>query len=161
MNFAEIADWIFDNLQTLFFPEEMVSLDMKLSKVELISLLYIDRKGEIIMSGLADYLNVSMSTATGIVNRLNRQGLVQRGRSDADRRIVSLSLTEEGRSITERVSGMVDEYLGRAARALTEEEQHELSRLLMKILGALRKDEGAEVPERVAVRDRVTRIRID
>jgi DNA-binding MarR family transcriptional regulator len=161
MDFAEISDWIFENIQTLFFPEELVSLDMKLSKIELISLLFVDRKHEVIMSSLADYLNVSMSTATGIADRLNRQGLLERTRSEADRRIVSLSLSPAGREITERIASAVNGYLEIASGALSDEEQGQLTRLIMKILAAFQKSAGAPRREPEPAENTLTRIRID
>ena len=161
MDYAGISDWIFENIQKLFFPEELVSLDLKLSKIELISLLFVDRKGEVIMSSLADYLNVSMSTATGVVDRLNRQGLLLRGRSEADRRIVSLSLSPAGREITGRIGETVDRYLKIAASALSDDEQRQLTGLAMKIIAAFQaaaaeSQRGAESGE-----TRLTRIPID
>jgi len=144
MDFAGISGWIFENIQTLFFPEELVSLDRKLSKMELISLLFVDRKGEVIMSSLADYLNVSMSTATGIADRLNRQGLLTRTRSEEDRRIVSIRLSPAGGEITRKIASVVDGYLAIAAQALTKEEQTQLTKLLMKIVSAFQ--QGAREP---------------
>lgn len=161
MSFAEISDWIFENIQTLFFPEELVSLDMKLSKVELIALLFIDRKGEVIMSGLAEYLNVSMSTATGIADRLSRQHLLERQRSEADRRIVTLSLSPEGRKISTSVASLVDGYLDLASGALSSEEQEQLIHLISKILAAFRRAAEGSADRKKPELERLRRISID
>ena len=48
------------------------------------------------MNGLAAYLGVRHNSAVGLVNRLQAQGLVQRLRSDRDRRVAHLRLTQEG-----------------------------------------------------------------
>ena len=48
------------------------------------------------MNGLAAYLGVRHNSAVGLVNRLQTQGLVQRLRSDRDRRVAHLRLTQEG-----------------------------------------------------------------
>ena len=48
------------------------------------------------MNGLASYLGVRHNSAVGLVNRLQAQGLVERLRSDRDRRVAHLRLTEAG-----------------------------------------------------------------
>jgi DNA-binding MarR family transcriptional regulator len=48
------------------------------------------------MNGLAAYLGVRHNSAVGLVNRLQTQGLVERLRSDRDRRVAHLRLTESG-----------------------------------------------------------------
>lgn len=52
------------------------------------------------MGELAETLGVTLSTATQIVERIEKRGLVRREHSDSgDRRIVRLGLTDEGRSL--------------------------------------------------------------
>jgi len=48
-------------------------------------------------SELADAAGITASTATRILDALERNGTVHRGRSEADRRAVAVSLTPEGR----------------------------------------------------------------
>jgi DNA-binding MarR family transcriptional regulator len=55
--------------------------------------------GERIMSHLARELMCSMSGATAIVDRLVAKGLVARQRSEQDRRVVSVALTDEGKRL--------------------------------------------------------------
>lgn len=51
------------------------------------------------MNGLAAYLGVRHNSAVGLVNRLQSSGLVQRLRSDRDRRVAHLRLTPAGEVI--------------------------------------------------------------
>jgi DNA-binding MarR family transcriptional regulator len=55
-----------------------------------------DDPAGISMNGLAAYLGVRHNSAVGLVNRLQAQGLVERRRSDIDRRVAHLRLTESG-----------------------------------------------------------------
>jgi DNA-binding MarR family transcriptional regulator len=48
------------------------------------------------MSSLAIRLNVTTSAVTDIVDRLERKGLVTRTYSKQDRRIINITITEEG-----------------------------------------------------------------
>jgi DNA-binding MarR family transcriptional regulator len=53
------------------------------------------------MNGLAGYLGVRHNSAVGLINRLETHGLVQRARSQRDRRVAHLRLTEEGENVLE------------------------------------------------------------
>lgn len=82
---------------------------------------------------LAEYLGLAVNTVTDVVDGLERRGLAQRRRDDADRRIVRVELTEAGRAAAATVArGHLDiyrSYLG----ALTAEEQETLLALYRKI----------------------------
>ncbi|MFL0250267.1 MarR family winged helix-turn-helix transcriptional regulator [Clostridium neuense] len=51
-----------------------------------------------IMKEIRDYLNVSRSTLTGVIDRLEKRNLVKRVISERDRRSFALELTEEGKT---------------------------------------------------------------
>lgn len=51
------------------------------------------------MSALADILHCDASNVTGLVSRLERQGLVTRERHDKDRRVTLVSATKAGRDL--------------------------------------------------------------
>ena len=53
------------------------------------------------MGNVAAKLQITPSTLTSSVNKLITKGYVNRHRSDTDRRIVTLSLTEKGESVFE------------------------------------------------------------
>jgi DNA-binding MarR family transcriptional regulator len=50
------------------------------------------------MSALAQRIDTSLPTTTGIVDRLERAGLAERLRDEQDRRVVLVDLTEQGRT---------------------------------------------------------------
>jgi DNA-binding MarR family transcriptional regulator len=57
------------------------------------------------MTHLADVLGVALPNATGIVDRMEQRGLVERVRDDADRRVVTVRPTQAGGLATEEVDG--------------------------------------------------------
>jgi DNA-binding MarR family transcriptional regulator len=62
-----------------------------------LNILYsLQRSGEMPMSRLADVLNVSLSNATGLIDRMEERGYIERTRVPEDRRIVLVRLTAEG-----------------------------------------------------------------
>lgn len=105
----------------------------ELNNTELKIISFIGKKGSCIMREVAEFANVPLSTLTGIMDKLVKKKLVSRERSDEDRRIVQLVLTENGKSVftTEQQN-----HLNLAKGMLTgleELEQNQLLNLLKKI----------------------------
>lgn len=65
------------------------------------TLLALHRHGELTHRALADHCFVRPATLTGVIDTLERDGLVKRHRDDADRRAIRLTLTSEGRARVE------------------------------------------------------------
>ena len=129
-----IIDLLIENAKKLFFPEQWIELDMKFSKFELFTMLFLDKRKEITMTELVEYINSPMSTATGIVDRLVKNGYVNRERSETDRRIVILRLTVEGSQLIKKLKDMISEYLSLVLDDLTEEEKNFMIGIAMKVI---------------------------
>jgi DNA-binding MarR family transcriptional regulator len=69
----------------------------------------VQRHGEMTMSQLADVLNVSDSSATGLVDRMAERGFVQRDRVPTDRRVVIVRITEAGEALLRELDALTDE----------------------------------------------------
>lgn len=69
---------------------------------------------------------------TGLLDRLEKQGLVQRDRCTQDRRVVYVTLTESAKDLLKRMDGPVNELHKQLIGHLTQAELKELSRLLEK-----------------------------
>jgi DNA-binding MarR family transcriptional regulator len=98
------------------------------------------------MSDFAQGIKVPLSTATRIINRMVKKGLVMRRRSDLDRRIVEIDLSPEAyvhknRFLAERLTA-TERILG----VLTVEENETLLELLEKAL-RLSGGDGAGAPQ--------------
>jgi DNA-binding MarR family transcriptional regulator len=100
----------------------------RLSLVHLNVMTLLDMEGALPMRGLAEALDVSQASATGIVDRMEQRGLVERRRDDDDRRIVRVALTDEGRQL---VAGIATERRDHLARVLDELTDEELSGFLI------------------------------
>lgn len=74
--------------------ERLLRQGVSMGHLHLMSIL--DRHGEMAMSRLADVLDVSLSNATGLIDRMEERGLVARRRVSNDRRVVLVGLTEAG-----------------------------------------------------------------
>jgi len=77
---------------------------------------------------------LSQATMTGIIDRLEKRGLVRRDRCQNDRRRVMISLTEEGREVvTIMPKPLQDQFINRLA-ALPQTEQHAIANTLTHIV---------------------------
>lgn len=75
--------------------ERLVKQGLSMTHLHILSML--EHHGDLTMSHLADLLGVSYSNATGVIDRVEERGLVERVRDTADRRVVIVRLTDEGR----------------------------------------------------------------
>ena len=146
-DYNEISDMLFENLKKVFFPEEWLRLDMKFSKSEIFAMLLIDRRKEITMTELAEYIHSPMSTATGIIDRLVKSGYIKRDRSEQDRRIVVLRLGEKGFQEITKLKKLISVYLGKVAEGLTQEEIQVLTRIISKVIHILNTEFTDELPK--------------
>ncbi len=69
------------------------------------------RHGDMTMSRLADVLNVSDSNATGLVDRMEERGFIERDRVPTDRRVVVVRVTAAGEKLLDEVDALTDEVL--------------------------------------------------
>jgi MarR family transcriptional regulator, 2-MHQ and catechol-resistance regulon repressor len=66
----------------------------------------LEEHGELAMSRLADLLDVSLSNATGLIDRMEERGLIARVRVPDDRRVVHVRLTGAGQTVLDEVQVM-------------------------------------------------------
>jgi MarR family transcriptional regulator for hemolysin len=84
-------------------------------------LFHLRMRGDMPMGRLADLLGIGLPNLTGIVDRMEERGLVERRRVPDDRRLVLVSLTAEGRRIPEEIEGVQRELLAATFEALDED----------------------------------------
>ena len=93
-----------------------------LSLVHVNVLAILDIDGPMPMGGLAEALDVSQASATGIVDRMEQRGLVERRRIDEDRRVVRVALTDEGRRLIAGMAAERRDHLSAMLETLTDAE---------------------------------------
>lgn len=99
-------------------------------------LLLLQTEGTLSMSRLADFLDVSLPNATGIVGRMEERGLVQRVHDDHDRRIVQVRLSPAGLAVLEETDLMRQEQLAGILEELTPEQQRGCLRAVRDVRAA-------------------------
>jgi len=89
--------------------------------------------GELPLSRLSEKIRAQNSTVTGIVDRMEREGLVVRTRSAADRRVVHIQLTPKGSTLAREVQVEPMDIFRDALSTLSAEEARSLLRALRKV----------------------------
>lgn len=85
------------------------------------------------MSSVAKILSVTVGTLTIAINSLVKKGYVRRERSEEDRRVVLISLTEKGRSANIHHMKFHDGMIQAVLKDLTEEQQEILVKSLLNL----------------------------
>ena len=77
---------------------------------------------------------VAQSTAAGIIQRLEKKGLVESVVNTSDKRVKILKTTQTGRSICTKAVKSMDEVVRSSLEEFIDDEKNELERLLKKLL---------------------------
>jgi DNA-binding MarR family transcriptional regulator len=139
VNRADIRAEILDELAT-HQPAQAMRYMRKwpggaLSLVHLQVLMALETEGPLPMRALAERMDVSQASATGIVDRMEQRGLVERRREDEDRRVVRVVLTGSGQ---DTIGGFAAERRDRLTEILDELTDEELSGFLGGLRGMRR-----------------------
>jgi DNA-binding MarR family transcriptional regulator len=108
--------------------------EFELSPPQALALRHLEPGSPLPMSALADLLHCDNSNITGIVDRLEDRGLVERRPAAHDRRVKHLLVTERGAEVRERLMERMDSAPDEIDR-LTKAEQRQLLALLRKVAG--------------------------
>ena len=120
-------------------PRGLTSLQFALLRVFL-------QEEEWTATQLAQVLPVHVSRISRVVNKLVEKGLMSRRRPPSDRRIVLLSLTDEGTALTSELDRRVRALDARLAEGVGEDEMAALASATSKIVAnhdALKRSRGS------------------
>jgi DNA-binding MarR family transcriptional regulator len=106
--------------------------DLSLTQMRVLGIL---RDRRLRMTALADYLGLEKSTMTGLVDRAEKRGLLERAPNASDGRAVDVFLSPAGTELAERISAVVRRSLAPMTSELAPAEQRQLQALLERMLG--------------------------
>ncbi len=142
-NDERFEDYIFryvDQIKEFLAPEIWQNLLMDCSKNEIFALwlLYVEK--EVNMTRIAEYINVPLNTATGIVSRMEKRKLVIRQRSEEDKRIVTIRLGECGMQQIQLLLKEFMYYGQKVMEGFTEDELNIFFRMLNRFMEILKEE---------------------
>ena len=137
---ARIADELYLMIGSLRCAGTGRMVKAGISMTHLHILWVLEHHGDLTMTRLADLLDVSLSNATGLVDRMEERGLVERFRVPGDRRVVLVRASADGARIRDEIEALKQDglrsILGRLEPAKLE-----------RVLGALGDLRGAVIEE--------------
>jgi DNA-binding MarR family transcriptional regulator len=138
MSLEDKARRLTADLQTVMEKAEGIDaknadVSEKLSAQEIRVLRTVGSQDCCIMSNIAKAICLSLSSVTGLIDRLVEKKLVRRDRSNQDRRIVQVALTDEGRELHEAAQDTHVSFARDVLKTLSAEEQEALVSLFGKI----------------------------
>ena len=112
---------------------------MDLTKTQILILFALSGGRSLNMSQLSSYLASSKEQATRAVSPLVKDEYVTRFRSDENRKMVYVKLTEKGNQLILQEKALVKEYLSKRFESLSKEDQELFHQSLSNILTILKK----------------------
>jgi DNA-binding MarR family transcriptional regulator len=122
----KLAQAVVDELSS-WNPREFMGMFKRLHKgalslIHLNVLIELDLNGPMAMGRLAEILEVSVASTTGIVDRMEKRGFVERRHDEGDRRVVLVHLTQAGQDVFTSIEERRRLGLGKLLESLTEDE---------------------------------------
>lgn len=112
--------------------EHLAPFGLSFARFELLRLLAFTRHGELPLGKIGVRLQVHPTSITSAVDRLEKQGFVERRPHPTDGRTTLAVITDAGRDVVERATKVLNDDVF-SAIGLTERESTQLYRLLEKL----------------------------
>lgn len=146
---ADIAAIVagYEKLMAGYPTEGAVFLDVGITMAQAKVLFLVEAVGELHMSQLVGRLGVSLSTVSGLVERLVEHGLVSRRDDPADRRQVVVGATSDGAALVDRFRQLGVGQLNELLMVLTDGELDDVRRGLEALNRAVDRVVRQRVPE--------------
>jgi DNA-binding MarR family transcriptional regulator len=119
---------------------------MGVTQSQILVMRVLNLRGDMKVSDISKELDLSNSTVSGIIDRLVEKKIVQRKRSEEDRRIVMISLADEYRQPVKKGLNAFAQKMRKALSTMTEEDVDSIIRGLEKLEKIL--EESQEPRER-------------
>lgn len=113
-----------------------VLVDQHLTLAQFRTLLFLHTQHAPTMTEIADFLSVRPNIATGVVQRLEGRGWVERTADAQDRRVRRLGLTEQGRSLVSAIVEAAQRDFAHVISALDDEQLSQLAGIFEVLIAA-------------------------
>ncbi|WP_042266051.1 MarR family winged helix-turn-helix transcriptional regulator [Paraburkholderia heleia] len=115
-------------------------LGLTSSQIGVILLLWFERAST--PNEMSRALSYDTGSMTRMLDRLEKKGFLERQRSQADRRVVELALTDQGRTAAQQLPGLIAAEMSEQLRGFSSEEVVMLVHLLQRFIA----NNGSTIP---------------
>lgn len=106
-----------------------------------------DQEHGVTVSDISRIMEVTSPTVTQLIRGLEDSGLVIRHNDQIDRRVVRITLTPEGRQVSQRVKDRWNEQFSELVQHLGEEQSKTLAHLLSEVFNYMESRESSSKEE--------------
>ena len=110
--------------------------DTNLTAVQAMALNFLGQEDSTTAKELSERTGLDTATLTGVLDRMETSGWIERHRHPSDRRALHICLTDQGRDIVPRIRRKMEKANRHFLAALSEREQKEFRRLLRIVRSA-------------------------
>jgi len=113
--------------------------DSGITRIQWIALYYVKAKKRISQRELSNLMNVQDSSAGRLIDRLERDGLIERERNDIDRRVIYITLSDMGDKLISDLMLIGIKFNNDLVAGIDEEELIIYERVLKKMISNITK----------------------
>lgn len=147
--FQMIIDYI-EEVKELLSSDIWENIFLNCSKNEVLIFWLLYQRSEVNMTEIAEYIHVPLNTATGIINRMEKNELIVRTRSKEDKRVVLVGFSEKGMTQFRNLINEMMYYGMKVMSSFTKEEIDLFYKMTTKVKEVLRQEKKKEVtPKKV------------
>ena len=117
---------------------DWINVDLSMAQIKMIFTLHYN--GAYSLNRLAERLTIGAPTASHLVEKLVQAGLAVRLDSTTDRRVIEVSLTDDGHAMADRLWGARNQIIGHWVSQLSPEAQQTLGESLQALLAIIDKN---------------------
>ncbi|MBM4361328.1 MAG: MarR family transcriptional regulator, partial [Deltaproteobacteria bacterium] len=103
--------------------------------------------GRLSVGEISERIRAQNSTVTGIIDRMERDGLVARRRSENDRRVVHIELTRRGKELAREAADAPQHLFRQLLESLATSDAAELERIMTLLAGRVRESLETQLGE--------------
>lgn len=96
-------------------------------------LIALQKSEKLTMKELAEKIGKDKSTVTALVDKLVKQGYVEKTRDVEDNRVVFVSLAEKGKALKPMFDAISQDLLSKVYKNISQNEKEDLTKILTKI----------------------------
>lgn len=113
-------------------------LGLHVRQIEILEILYNHPEKKLTPAQLADEVHLTRSTMTGNLDSLQKRGFIKRESHPIDRRMLLITLTQEGIDFCKKTMPKRYAHVLRVMKGMSGDERKNLSKIYSKLLGIIR-----------------------
>lgn len=139
VNTFELVDLMFKTFRLMKEEMSFTNNLTHLSILQIQTLIFLKHNKKTSMGDVAEYFHIELPSATSLLNKLCDHKLVERHEDENDRRLVMISLTNEGKKLLQQAINQRRKKLEKTLSYLSGKEKNELLNIMKTLTNKLQK----------------------